>query len=134
MVLALVTREPLPTASAWGAWAYLVVAGSMVAFTSYVRVLKVLPMSISMTYAYVNLVIAVLLGWLVLREPVTLPLAGGMVLILAGVWASCARSIDVFPSSPFEAATASLEDQLTSTPFQKATYPVICFAASLGWG
>ena len=37
-------------------------------------------------YAYVNPAIAVILGWLVLREPITPPILGGMALILLGVW------------------------------------------------
>jgi len=39
-----------------------------------------------MTYAYVNPVIAVLLGWVILDEPVTGTILGGMGLILVGVW------------------------------------------------
>jgi len=38
-----------------------------------------------MTYAYVNPVIAVILGWLILREPITAWSLGGMVLLLLGV-------------------------------------------------
>ncbi len=39
-----------------------------------------------MTYTYVNPVIAVFLGWIVLSEAVTLTMMAGMVLILGGVW------------------------------------------------
>ena len=87
-VLFLVTREPLPTPSleAWGALGYLIVAGSVFAFTSYIRALHVLPIAIATTYAYVNPAIAVLLGWLILKEPITPPILGGMALILLGVW------------------------------------------------
>ena len=88
LVLSLILGEPLPTPSltAWAAWGYLVVAGSFLGFTSYVRVLRLLPMSIAMTFAYVNPLIAVVLGRLVLQEPLTPPILGGMVLILVGVW------------------------------------------------
>ena len=86
--LFLITREPLPSPSlaAWGALAYLIVAGSIGAFTSFVRTLHLLPLSVVMTYAYVNPAIAVILGWLVLREPITPVILGGMALILAGVY------------------------------------------------
>ncbi len=86
--LALVFSEPAPapTATAWGAWGYLVVFGSILAYTSYLAAIKLLPTSIVMTYTYVNPVIAVFLGWIVLSEPVTLTMMAGMALILAGVW------------------------------------------------
>jgi drug/metabolite transporter (DMT)-like permease len=79
--------EPMmnPTAEAWGAWAYLVVAGSVIAFTSYIFALRLLPPSVVMTYAYVNPVIAVFLGWLILDEPITGWTVGGTVLILLGI-------------------------------------------------
>ncbi|MDQ3858827.1 MAG: EamA family transporter, partial [Actinomycetota bacterium] len=51
-----------------GAFAYLVVVGSLVGFTAYVWLLRVAPISLVATYAYVNPVIAVLLGWALLDE------------------------------------------------------------------
>jgi drug/metabolite transporter (DMT)-like permease len=86
--LAMLVREPAPTPTpaAWGAWAYLVVFGSIFAFTSFIAALRLLPTSVVMTYTYVNPVIAVLLGWLVLDEPVTRTTLAGMGLILTGVW------------------------------------------------
>lgn len=51
------------TAEALGAIAYMVVVGSFIGFTAYVWLLKVAPASTVSTYAYVNPVIAVLLGW-----------------------------------------------------------------------
>jgi len=77
---------PHPTPEAWGALAYLAVAGSVVAYTAYVRTLRMLPTSIAMTYAYVNPMVAVLLGWALLRERITLTTVFGMVVILIGVW------------------------------------------------
>jgi len=88
LVLSLLSGEPFPTPTltAWGAWGYLVLAGSILGFTSYIRILRLLPMSVAMTFAYINPVIAVILGSLVLREPLSSPILGGMVLILVGVW------------------------------------------------
>lgn len=88
ILLTLLTREPVPTPSpeAWGALGYLIIAGSVISFTSYIRALHLLPTSVAMTYAYVNPVIAVILGAILLREPITLPILGGMALILLGVW------------------------------------------------
>lgn len=84
--LALGEPRPAPSFVAWGAFAYLVLAGSVAAFTSFVRTLRLLPTSVVMTYAYVNPVIAVVLGAVVLGETITTTNLGGMALILAGVW------------------------------------------------
>ncbi|WP_203968838.1 EamA family transporter, partial [Sphaerisporangium melleum] len=67
----------------WLALAYLVLAGSLVGFTSYIWLLGNAPISLVSTYAYVNPVVAVLLGALVLHEQVTTQmLAGGLVIVL----------------------------------------------------
>jgi drug/metabolite transporter (DMT)-like permease len=64
------------------ALAYLVVVGSLVAFTAYVWVLQHAPISKVATYAYVNPVIAVFLGWIVLSEEITgFVLAGAAVIV-----------------------------------------------------
>ena len=67
------------------AWGYLVVLSSVICFTSYLTTLRLLPYQVVMTYAYVNPVIAVFLGWFLLDEPVTEYTIGGTVLILLGV-------------------------------------------------
>ncbi|MCD4748930.1 MAG: EamA family transporter [Thermoanaerobaculales bacterium] len=87
-LFALVMSEPVPTPTptAWGAWVYLVIFGSVISFTSYLKALKLLPTQVVMTYTYVNPVIAVFLGWFILDEPITLSMIGGMMMILAGVW------------------------------------------------
>jgi drug/metabolite transporter (DMT)-like permease len=79
-------REPVPhpTAQAWGAWGYLVVVGGL-GFFAYVQALRRLPISLATTYAYVNPVIAVFLGWLILGEPITVWTLAGAALVLAGV-------------------------------------------------
>jgi drug/metabolite transporter (DMT)-like permease len=86
----------LPVAApldAWLAWAYLVTFGSVVAFTAYVWVLGVAPISLVATYAYVNPVVAVFLGWLILSEPVTLPIVigGGIVVGAVAIVVSAER-------------------------------------------
>lgn len=86
-LLVLATAEPAPTPSAealW-AWGYLIVFGSAVGFTSFLTALRTLPVPVVMTYGYVNPVIAVLLGRLVLGEAITPQTLIGTALILAGV-------------------------------------------------
>ncbi|MFC5667150.1 EamA family transporter [Kitasatospora misakiensis] len=69
----------------WLALAYLVVFGSLVAFTAYAWLLRSAPLTLVGTYAYVNPVVAVLLGWLVLAEPLTGPTLVGGAVVVAGV-------------------------------------------------
>ena len=84
MGLARGERVPLQVgalpASTWVAFAYLVVVGSMVAYTAYAWLLQNAPISLTSTYAYVNPAVAVLLGAVILSEPVT-----GVVLIGGGL-------------------------------------------------
>jgi drug/metabolite transporter (DMT)-like permease len=54
-----------------GAILYLIVFGSLIGFTAYMWLLRVAPPARVATYAYVNPVVAVFLGWLVLGEPIS---------------------------------------------------------------
>jgi drug/metabolite transporter (DMT)-like permease len=67
--------------------AYLIVVGSFVGFTTYVWLLRVAPISLVSNYAYVNPIVAVALGWLILGEDVTLQMlvAGAAVLVSVAV-------------------------------------------------
>jgi drug/metabolite transporter (DMT)-like permease len=87
ITVAFLLREPLPhpIPEAWAALLYLMVFGSLIAFTSYVQVLTQLPMNIVMTYGYVNPIIAVILGWLILGENFSPWTVAGAALILLGV-------------------------------------------------
>jgi len=71
-------------ADTWLAWGYLVVVGSVVAFSAYVWLLANAPIGLVATYAYVNPVVAVFLGWLILSEAVTTAvIVGGLVIVAA---------------------------------------------------
>ncbi|RIH86427.1 putative inner membrane transporter YedA [Meiothermus luteus] len=74
-----------PNPIGWAANLYLIVFGSLVAYTSYILAVRLLPLSLVTTYAYVNPVIALLLGWLLLKEPVGLWTLAGSALVLVGV-------------------------------------------------
>ena len=69
------------------ALAYLIVVGSFVGFTAYVWLLRVAPISLVSTYAYVNPIVAVALGALILGEDVTMQMvvAGAAVLVSVAV-------------------------------------------------
>ena len=77
------TMNPVP--SAWWAWGYLIIFGSVIAFTSFVKALKLLPPNIVFTYAFVNPVVAVVLGFIILGEPITPWTFAGATLVLVGV-------------------------------------------------
>ncbi|HMG18876.1 MAG TPA: EamA family transporter [Gemmatimonadales bacterium] len=68
-----------------GAIAYLVVFGSILGYSAYAYALRYASATIVGTYAYVNPVIAVLLGWLLLQEPVTSRTFIAMAMILVAV-------------------------------------------------
>lgn len=89
LVLAGLTHEPLPHpggTALFGA-VYLVVMGSWLAFTSFIIATRLLPMTVVTTYSYINPLVAVVLGALVLGEHVTSMMAVGGFLLLLGVGA-----------------------------------------------
>lgn len=85
------------SAGAWWSLVYLITAGSIVAYTAYIWLLKHVAPSKVGAYAYVNPVVAVLLGALLLGEPLDARTITGTLLVLAAVIAmmtlKAARSI-----------------------------------------
>ena len=77
--LAHVTRE------SWLGFLYLVTFGSLIGFTAYFYLLAHTTAAKASTYAYVNPVVAVFLGWLIAHEPVTARTVLAAAVILAGV-------------------------------------------------
>jgi drug/metabolite transporter (DMT)-like permease len=73
------------TARGIGAVLYLVVGGSWVGYTSYIYLLRHVPSSKVSTYAYVNPVVAVFLGWLVLHEAIDRYILMGSAVVVASV-------------------------------------------------
>jgi drug/metabolite transporter (DMT)-like permease len=65
------------------AFVYLTVVGSLIAFTAFAWVLRHAPLPLIATYAFVNPVIAVFLGWLILHEAITpVQLVAGAVIVV----------------------------------------------------
>lgn len=73
------------SARSLGALVYLTLFGSIVAYGSYTYAVQKLPLSIVSTYSYVNPVIAVFLGWMILSEPLGWRVLMAMLIILCGV-------------------------------------------------
>lgn len=72
--------------SALGALIYLIVVGSMIAYACFAYALKKLPVTIVSLYAYINPIVAVLLGSLILNEKFNLRIAIAMLITVAGIY------------------------------------------------
>ncbi len=111
-VLALVTGRHLPrpprrdhARSPWRAVGYLIVVGSLVGYTAYIWLLRVAPISLVATYAYVNPVVAVFLGWLILGEPLEpRTIVAGAIIVVAVAVIVRARGGDARPAPADDAA------------------------------
>jgi len=80
------------TARGLGAVAYLVVCGSWIGYTAYIWLLEHVPTSKVSTYAYVNPVVAVFLGWLILHERVDrFILMGSAIVVLSVILVTSAK-------------------------------------------
>ncbi|HZU29989.1 MAG TPA: EamA family transporter [Candidatus Angelobacter sp.] len=88
-VIALVTgqfQRTHWTNSALGGIAYLVVFGSWAGYSAYIYLLEHVPTPKVATYAYVNPIVAVFLGWIILHEQVDVYMLLGTAIIIASVW------------------------------------------------
>jgi len=65
---------------------YLIVFGSVIAFSCYSYALRKLPMTIVSLYAYINPIVAVILGWLVLDEKLNATMGIAIILTVAGIY------------------------------------------------
>ena len=88
-----------------GAFAYLVMFGSLVAFTAYSWLLRNVTPSSAATYAYVNPVVAVFLGWLLASEPLTMRM-----LIAAAVIVCSVVLITTYGAEHTQAAATPVDD------------------------
>jgi drug/metabolite transporter (DMT)-like permease len=86
--LALGTNIPLPAISmqAWLVIGYLILAGSIVAVVAFIYSMKHLPASVAALYAYINPIIAVITGSILLKEHISLNIIVGTFITLVGVY------------------------------------------------
>ena len=73
------------SAHSWEGWIYLVTFGSLLGFTAYIYLLQNVSPAKASTYAYVNPLVAVLLGWAIAGETVTARSLAAAAIILGGV-------------------------------------------------
>lgn len=93
---------------------YLIILGSVVAYGAYSYVLTKLPTPVVSLYAYINPVVAVLLGWLILDEKLNAAILTGCMIIIAGVYIVNTgyrkqeiRRIEAMQSSEFQLQVAN---------------------------
>jgi drug/metabolite transporter (DMT)-like permease len=93
------------------AWSYLVVFGSLVGFTAYIWLLGVTSIAKAGTYAYVNPIVAVLMGWAILHEQVTsrMVLAAAVILVAVALVNLNLSSADVLAWLPARWRTDATE-------------------------
>jgi len=117
LLLAVVTGDPLRlnlANASWtsiGAFFYLLIFGSLVGFTAYSWLLNNVAPARAATYAYVNPVVAVLLGWLVASEPLT-----RQMLIAAAVIIGSVILITTFGREHTRTTAPALHDSECPTP------------------
>jgi drug/metabolite transporter (DMT)-like permease len=70
----------------WLALSYLIVFGSLIAYSAYVFVIGKLPPTQVSVYAYINPIVAVVLGWLLLSEKMNVNMIIGTIITLTGVY------------------------------------------------
>jgi drug/metabolite transporter (DMT)-like permease len=105
------TIAEISPASAAG-WAYLTIAGTLVAFAAYIWLLKQVSPTLVSTYTFVNPVIAVALGWTFLDESLTIWMLAGAVMIIvsvSGLLLTPQRSTGTNRKAPVCAAQASCQ-------------------------
>lgn len=76
---------PVPTPEAFAAWTWLVLGPAVVGMLAFVYAIRALPLTWVLSYALVNPVVALMLGWAVLGEPLGARQWGGLGLVLLGV-------------------------------------------------
>lgn len=90
MMMSLATGEHIPVHEipfqSWAGLIYLVLAGSCIAFVCFIYSMKHLPAAIASLYAYINPIVAMLIGAVVLSEALTLDLLTGTIITIAGVY------------------------------------------------
>ena len=101
-------KTPPRDGSGSAAVGYLVVCGSWIGYTTYIWLLEHVPTSKVSTYAYVNPVVAVFLGWLVLHEKVDrFILAGSAIVVVSVILVTSAKVKEKVVSEQLPAVEAA---------------------------
>lgn len=96
------------TARGVGAVLYLIIGGSIIGYTAYIYILSRAPAAKVSTYAYVNPVVAVFLGWLVLHEKIDAFMIAGSAVVIASVIVVTSASVTRKPK-PLQMSEAAAD-------------------------
>ena len=91
-----------------GAIVYLIICGSLIGYTAYIYILSRAPAAKVSTYAYVNPVVAVFLGWLVLHEKIDAFILAGSAIVIASVIVVTSASVTKKPN-PLQMSEATAD-------------------------
>lgn len=89
-IMLLVSGDHIPLSKipsqTWGAIAYLVIASNLITFAAFIYTMKHLEPAIASLYAYINPIVAIFVGSLVVNEKITLSIIIGSLITLVGVY------------------------------------------------
>ena len=74
-----------PTTESLAALAYLIIFGSIIAYICFLYAMRHLPVTVVSMYAYINPIVALIVGWFLLSEPLSLRILLGVIVTLSGV-------------------------------------------------
>ncbi len=90
MIMLLVSGDMMPVSQiplqSWGAIAYLVIASNIITFVAFIYTMKHLEPALAAIYAYINPIITIFVGYLLLHEKITWKIILGSVITLIGVY------------------------------------------------
>jgi len=106
----------LPDApSVWWAWAYLVVFGSLIAFSAYRFLVERVSPTLASTYAYVNPPVALLIGWMLGNETFSANVLIGLPIVLAAVaWHTWSQLRELAPAPAIETPPEKMGPQVAA--------------------
>lgn len=89
-IMLLISGDHIPVADipaeTWGAIAYLVIASNLITFAAFIYTMKHLEPAVAALYAYINPIVAIFVGSLVMNEKITLSIIIGSLITLLGVY------------------------------------------------
>jgi drug/metabolite transporter (DMT)-like permease len=90
MIMLLISGDMMPVSQiplqSWGAIAYLVIASNIIAFVAFIYTMKHLEPALAAIYAYINPIITIFVGYLLVNERITWKIIIGSVITLSGVY------------------------------------------------
>lgn len=90
MIMLAISGDSIPVsdipAQTWGAISYLIIASNLVTFAAFIYTMKHLQPGVAALYAYINPIIAIYVGSLIMNEKITVNIIAGSLITLVGVY------------------------------------------------